>query len=123
MLKRAALQSLLHKRSFCLSVSGWIAPSAVGEKTPHSLPFASELYREGSTRGKFDQDEAMLVVDLSLDGKRSGLQIKHCRYLSAVPQTHFHRPNFARERHRFSRPLGFDEFQNMLAKPATQLDQ
>ena len=27
---RAALQSSLHERSFCLSVSGWIAPSAAG---------------------------------------------------------------------------------------------
>ena len=31
----AALQSSLHERSFCLSVSGWIAPSAAGDNLAH----------------------------------------------------------------------------------------
>ena len=42
----AALQSVIHERSFCLSVSGWIAPSAAGDvlgTVGRSLPFAGEL--------------------------------------------------------------------------------
>ena len=75
----AALQSSLHKRSFCLSVSGWIAPSAEGAVTcatfPHS-PVCGRTITRGAWR---PQVPPRLVIASKVKIHRRGAEAKRSR--------------------------------------------